>query len=97
MKITVVQSRFKVADFAFNLKQVFEKLEKIQTEIIIFPQYDLVNCGGKDLILDERAGKREGDFYEKIAARVGEKYLFIGDVLFHSGEFVEPDEYGLMT
>ena len=95
MKITVVQSRFKVADFAFNLKQVFEKLEKIQTEIIIFPQYDLVNCGGKDLILDERAGKREGDFYEKIAARVGEKYLFIGDVLFHSGEFVEPDEYGL--
>lgn len=95
MKITVVQSRFKTADFAFNLKQVFEKLEKIQTEIVIFPQYDLVNCGGKDLILDERAGKREGDFYEKISARVGEKYVFIGDVLYHSGEFVEPDEYGM--
>ncbi len=95
MKITVVQSRFKVADFAFNLKQVFDKLEKVKSEIIIFPQYDLVNCGGKDLILDERAGKREGDFYEKIAARVGEKYVFIGDILFHSGEFVEPDEYGL--
>lgn len=94
MKITVVQSRFKVADFAFNLKTVFEKLEKAKAEIVIFPQYDLANCGGKDLILDERAGKREGDFYEKIAARVGEKYVFIGDVLFHSGEFVEPDEFG---
>lgn len=95
MKITVVQSRFKTADFAFNLKQVFENLEKIQTEIIVFPQYDLTNCGGKDLILDERAGKREGDFFEKIAARVGEKYVFIGDLLYHSGEFVEPDEFGM--
>ncbi len=95
MKITVVQSRIKVADFAFNLKTVLDKLEQVKTEIVVFPQYDLVNCGGKDLILDERAGKREGDFYEKIAARVGEKYVFIGDVLIHSGEFILPDEDGL--
>ncbi len=95
MDITVVQSRLKVADFAFNLKSVLDKLEKVKTDVVVFPQYDLVNSGGKDLILDERAGKREGDFYEKIAARVGEKYVFIGDVLIHSGEFVEPDESGM--
>lgn len=95
MKITVVQSRLKVADFAFNIKSVLDKLSQVKTEVVVFPQYELANCGGKDLILDERANKRQGDFYEKIAARVGEKYVFIGDVLFHSGEFVEPDEYGL--
>ena len=63
MKITVVQSLFNTADFAFNLKQVFENLEKIQTVIIVFPQYDLTNCGGKDLIPDERAGQRGGVFF----------------------------------
>ncbi len=95
MKVTVVQSKFKVADFAFNIKNVYEKLAKAQTEIVIFPQYDLGSCGGKDLILDERANKRESDFYEKIAARVGDKYVFIGDVLIHSGEFIEQDDDGL--
>lgn len=95
MKVTVVQSRLKVADFAFNLKTVLEKLEKVKTEIVVFPQYELANCGGKDLILDERANKRQGDFYEKIASRVGEKYVFVGDVLFHNGEFVAPDECGI--
>ncbi len=95
MKITVVQSRLKVADFAFNIKTVYEKLQEATTEIVVFPQYDLGSSGGKDLILDERANNRQSDFYEKIAARVGEKYVFIGDVLIHNGEFIEPDEYGL--
>jgi len=31
MKVTVVQSKFKVADFAFNIKNVYEKLAKAQT------------------------------------------------------------------
>ena len=94
MKVTIVQSRLKVADFAFNTKTVYEKLEQAQGDIIVFPQYDLGNSGGKDLILDERANKRQSDFYEKIASRVGDKYVFIGDVLINNGEFIEPDEYG---
>jgi len=94
MKLTLVQSRLKVADFAFNIKSVLDKLSMIKSDIVVFPQYDLGSCGGKDLILDERALKRQGDFYEKIAARVGEQYVFVGDVLMNNGAFLEPDEDG---
>ena len=94
MKITVVQSRLKVANFDFNLKNILEHLKNTKTEIVVFPQYDLGCSGGKDMILDEKAQNLQNEFYDNIAEHVKEKYVFIGDVLIHDGGFLEPDELG---
>lgn len=95
MKITLVQSRLKVANFDFNVTQILEHLKNIKTEIVIFPEYDLGCSGGKDIILDEKANNLQKAFYDKIAENVKNQYVFVGNVLIHNGDYLETDELGL--
>ena len=94
MKLSIVQSRMKIADFVFNRDTVLKNLKKISSEIVVFPEYDLGSMGGMDLILDEKAHNLQNKFYEEIAEKVKDQYVFVGDVLIHNGDFVEPDEFG---
>ena len=94
MKLSICQTRMKLADFEFNLKTVLENLKKVDGDIVVFPEYDLGSMGGLDLILDEKASNLQKHFYEEIAKKVTEQYVFVGDVLIHDGDFIEPDEAG---
>lgn len=84
----------KIADFVFNRDTVLKNLKKVTSEIVVFPEYDLGSMGGLDLILDEKAHNLQNKFYEEIAENVKDQYVFVGDVLIHEGDFVEPDEFG---
>ena len=94
MKLSIIQSRMKIADFVFNRDTVLKNLKKVTSEIVVFPEYDLGSMGGLDLILDEKAHNLQNKFYEEIAENVKDQYVFVGDVLIHEGDFVEPDEFG---
>lgn len=94
MKLSIVQSRMKIADFVFNRDTVLGNLKKVTSEIVVFPEYDLGSMGGLDLILDEKAHNLQNKFYEEIAENVKDQYVFVGDVLIHDGDFVEPDDFG---
>lgn len=86
MKITLAQTRFKTGDFEFNYERIAENLEKISSDLIIFPQAGLEDLGGKDLLLDENANKAQSDMYTKIAETFPDKTMFLGDVLIDKGE-----------
>ncbi len=94
MKVALAQTRFKTADFDFNYKQIIENIEKTDCNLIIFPQYDMEDTGGKDLVFDDRAQDAEINFYEKIAQKNYDKAVLIGDVLIQNGEiYVSQDGF----
>lgn len=86
MKVALAQTRFKTADFNFNFNQIIEQVEKTDCDLIIFPQYELEEIGGKDLLFDERVQKAQADFYHKIAEKKYDKAILIGDILIQNGE-----------
>ena len=56
-----------------------------QPDIIIFPQADIEEIGGKDLILDENVRNAQIDFYQKIADKNLAQNILIGDILIRNG------------
>ena len=54
MNIAIAQTRYKTGDFEFNLNSIKEKVLKTDAELVIFPEADLYEIGGKDLLLDKK-------------------------------------------
>ena len=58
MKITLAQIKLKTGDFEFNFENINEILKRVQndscSDLIIFPQANIEDLGGKDLVLDEK-------------------------------------------
>ena len=57
----------------------------LHTSLIIFPQADIEEIGGKDLILDENVRKAQIEFYQKIADKNLAQNILIGDILIRNG------------
>lgn len=93
MKILLAQTRLKTADFDFNKKNIIEKIENANCDLIIFPQADIEDLGGKDLVLDEACRKKQHDFYQAIADKNFKSNILIGDILIRNGE-IEVSDYG---
>lgn len=88
MRIALAQTRFKTADFEFNYKSIVENIDKIDCDLIIFPEYDLTDTGAKDLVLDELCCKKQDELYEKIAEKNFSKAVLVGEVLIKDGEIM---------
>ena len=103
MKITLAQIKYKTGDFEYNYNNIIKFVESCSNKIlkqvqndnylIIFPQADIEEIGGKDLILDENCRQAQIDFYQKIADKNFEQNILIGDILIRNGE-VEASEDG---
>lgn len=92
MKVALAQTRFKTADFDFNFNQIIKQVDNTDCDLIVFPQYDLDEIGGKDLSFDEKVQRVQCDFYEKIAEKKYDKAILIGDVLIQNGEINLSDD-----
>lgn len=92
MRTALAQTRFKTADFEFNYGQIIEKIENTDCDLIIFPDYDLEETGGKDLVYDEKCLEAESLMYEKIAAKNYDKAVLIGNILIQNGEISISDD-----
>lgn len=92
MKVALAQTRFKTADFNFNYNQIVKQAEITDCELIIFPQYDIEETGGKDLIYDESCQNEQLDFYNKIALNNFDKAILIGDILIQNGQVILSDD-----
>ncbi len=92
MKISLAQIKFKTADFEFNYKNIVENI-KTNCDLIIFPQADIEETGGKDLVLDEKCRTCQYEFYQKIADKNFPVSILIGDILIRNGE-IELSEDG---
>lgn len=92
MRTALAQTRFKTADFEFNYGQIIEKIENTDCDLIIFPDYDLEETGGKDLVYDEKCLEAESLMYEKIAAKNYDKAVLIGNILIQNGQISISDD-----
>ena len=86
MKTVLAQIKLKTADFKFNAENIINNAAKCDCDLIIFPQSDIEDLGGKDLVLDETCRKRQYEFYREIADRNFKQNILIGDILIRNGE-----------
>ena len=93
MKVVVAQVKLKTADFNFNAENIIKYIEKSDCDLIIFPQADIEELGGKDLVLDEICRKQQYEFYRTIADKNFKQNILIGDLLIRNGE-IEVADYG---
>lgn len=92
MKISLAQIKLKTADFEFNYKNIIDNV-KSNCDLIIFPQADVEETGGKDLVFDEKCIECQHEFYRKIAEKNLPVNILIGDILIRNGE-IEVSENG---
>lgn len=93
MKITVAQIKLKTADFKFNFDNIIKNINS-DCDLIIFPQTDVEELGGKDLIYDENCMSAQSKLYKDIADKNYKQNIIIGDILIRNGE-VEVSDYGI--
>ncbi len=93
MKITVAQIRLKTADFKFNLDNIIKNINS-DCDLIVFPQIDIEELGGKDLLFDENCMSAQAKLYKDIAEKNYKQNIIIGDILIRNGE-VEVSDYGI--
>ena len=67
--------------------------DRTNCDLIIFPQADIEETGGKDLVLDEKCRTCQYEFYQKIADKNFPVSILIGDILIRNGE-IEVSEDG---
>lgn len=99
MKVTLAQIRLKTGDFKFNFENINEILKRggqsgIQNgdNLVIFPQADIEDLGGKDLVLDEKCRNCQMDMYQRIADENFPQNILIGDVLIRNGKVEISDD-----
>lgn len=84
MKITLAQIKYKTGDFNFNKENIIKNIKE-NCDLIIFPQVDIEEIGGKDLILDKNCRQAQINFYQSIADKNYKSSILIGDVLIRNG------------
>ena len=90
MRITLAQIKLKTGDFEFNFENI---IKNIKGDLVIFPQADIEDLGGKDLVLDEKCRTCQSEFYQRIADKNLPQNILIGDVLIRNGQVEFSDEY----
>lgn len=84
MRIALAQIRYKTGDFKFNFDNIINNI-RTDCDLLIFPQADLEDIGGKDLILDKKCQNAQVEFYNKIAEKKFDINILIGDILIRNG------------
>ena len=92
MKITLAQIKYKTGDFEYNYQNIINNIHS-NSDLIIFPQADIEDIGGKDLILDENCRNAQIELYKKIADKNFAQNILVGDILIRNGN-VEVSEDG---
>ena len=92
MNIAIAQTRYKTGDFEFNLNSIKEKVLKTDAELVIFPEADLYEIGGKDLLLDKKVQEAQINFYDRLAAENFERAILVGDILIQNGEVIVSED-----
>lgn len=92
MKIVLAQIKLKTGDYKFDFENIVTNVNN-DVDLVIFPQADISDLGGKDLILDEKCRHSQIEFYQKIADKRLPVSILIGDVLIRNGQ-VEISEDG---
>ena len=85
MKIVLAQIKYKTGDFKFNCENIIKNICN-DCDLIIFPQADIEEIGGKDLVLDRNCRQAQIDFYQNIANKNFKQNILIGDILIRSGQ-----------
>ena len=93
MKTVVAQIRLKTADFKFNLENIIKNINS-DCDLIIFPQVDIEDLGGKDLTFDDGCMQAQAKLYREIADKNFKQNILLGDILIRNGE-VEVSDYGV--
>ena len=91
MKIALAQIKLKTGDFEFNFENIVSNIHN-DVDLIIFPQADVSDLGGKDLIFDENCRHSQIEFYQRIADKNFTQNILIGDVLIRNGEVEISDD-----
>lgn len=91
MKVAIAQVRLKTGDFKFNLENIVANV-KGDYDLIVFPQCDIEELGGKDLCLDEKCLNAQANFFDEIANRNFPQNILLGDVLIRNGEVEISDD-----
>lgn len=86
MKTAIAQTKYKTGDFEFNFNSIIDKVNQTDADLIVFPEVDLFDIGGKDLLLDEKVRLEQINFYDKLAEKNIRKVMLIGDILIQNGE-----------
>ena len=83
MKITLAQIKFKTGDFKFDFENIEKYLKQVNDvgALVIFPQADIEDFGGKDLVFDEKCILAQNDFYRNIAHKNFAQNILIGEFL----------------
>lgn len=92
MRITLAQIKLKTGDFEFNFENIVKNING-NSDLIIFPQANIEDLGGKDLILDEKCRICQSEFYQHVAEKNLPQNILIGDVLIRNGQVEFSDEY----
>ncbi len=92
MKTALAQIRLKTADFKFNYEQIIKHIENTDCDLIVFPECDIQELGGKDLAFDEKCLKEQANLYELIADKKYKKAILLGDVLIYQGEILVSED-----
>ena len=93
MKTVVAQVRLKTADFKFNLENIIKNINS-DCDLIVFPQVDIEDLGGKDLTFDDGCMSAQAQLYREIADKNFKQNILLGDILIRNGE-VEVSDYGV--
>lgn len=93
MKTIVAQIRLKTADFKFNLENIVKNINS-DCDLIVFPQIDIEDLGGKDMVFDDNCMSAQTKLYQEIAAKNYKQNIILGDILIRNGE-VEVADYGV--
>ena len=88
MKTIVAQIRLKTADFKFNLENIVKNINS-DCDLIVFPQIDIEDLGGKDMVFDDNCMSAQTKLYQEIAAKNYKQNIILGDILIRNGEVVE--------
>lgn len=92
MNIAIAQTKYKTGDFEFNFNSIAEKVLTTNADLIIFPEADLYDLGGKDLLLDKKVQECQINFYDKLAEKHFDKAILVGDILIKDGEVLVSED-----
>ncbi len=92
MNIAIAQTKYKTGDFEFNFNSITEKVNQTDADLVIFPEADLYDIGGRDLLLDSKVQECQIKFYDRLAQKQFDKAILIGDILIRNGEVIVSED-----
>lgn len=88
MKIKLVQTKYKTANFEFNYESIIKNIDT-DSDLIIFPDVRLEQTGGRSMVFDSDCKNAESEMFSKLAEEFKSQMLLIGTILLYDGQCVD--------